>query len=401
MTDKQILKKALEYGIVDITTLREKVELKDREYLNGHKIWQGKNGKWYTKMEIDDHVKLIKRVKKGVLEDFIINYERDKVENPIVRDVFYQFLEQKFRYHDISKSTYDRYEADFDRYIKGTKLEKMHFKDITEEFLEEYIRCRVADLNLTYKCYANLRTIIRGMLLYAKGKFTTISARSFFGDLQFSRNTFKRTALKREEQVFSEEETDILLSYLKDIDSLYSYGVQLAFLTGVRVGELVAIKKEDIIYERDCISIHIQRTETKYKVGTRFIMEVKDYPKSFAGDRYVVCTDDAADLIDRINAINDSDEWLFENERGRFHDRMFDGALRKFCRDCGIPEKSMHKIRKTYGTTLIDGGVDEAIIIDQMGHSDISCTKQYYYYSTKNRVRQKEQLSIALSRKGN
>ena len=56
----------------------------------------------------------------------------------------------------------------------------------------------------------------------------------------------------------------------------------------------------------------------------------------------------------------------------------------------------MHKIRKTYGTTLIDGGVDESIIIEQMGHSDIHCTKQYYYFSNKNREKKQSQLSKAI-----
>ena len=39
----------------------------------------------------------------------------------------------------------------------------------------------------------------------------------------------------------------------------------LAFQTGVRVGELTAMKKDDIVDENGIVSIHIQRTETKYK----------------------------------------------------------------------------------------------------------------------------------------
>lgn len=38
----------------------------------------------------------------------------------------------------------------------------------------------------------------------------------------------------------------------------------------------------------------------------------------------------------------------------------------------------MHKIRKTYGTTLIDNNVDDALVAEMMGHKDISTTKKYY-----------------------
>ena len=36
--------------------------------------------------------------------------------------------------------------------------------------------------------------------------------------------------------------------------------------------------------------------------------------------------------------------------------------------------------------------VDESIIIEQMGHSDFHCKKQYYYFSNKSRDKKIEQL---------
>lgn len=44
----------------------------------------------------------------------------------------------------------------------------------------------------------------------------------------------------------------------------------------------------------------------------------------------------------------------------------------------------MHKIRKTYATNLLNAGVDEKIIQKQMGHTDISTTKGFYYYNNRN-----------------
>lgn len=44
---------------------------------------------------------------------------------------------------------------------------------------------------------------------------------------------------------------------------------------------------------------------------------------------------------------------------------------------------------------LIDADVDESGIIDQMGHNDINCTRQYYFYSNKNNNTKTQQINRA------
>lgn len=41
----------------------------------------------------------------------------------------------------------------------------------------------------------------------------------------------------------------------------------------------------------------------------------------------------------------------------------------------------MHKIRKTYCTTLLNANVPESVIKAQVGHVDIETTKKYYYFN--------------------
>ena len=51
----------------------------------------------------------------------------------------------------------------------------------------------------------------------------------------------------------------------------------------------------------------------------------------------------------------------------------------------------MHKIRKTYGTILIDSGMDDKFIQEQMGHRDITTTRKYYYYNNKSMENKEKQ----------
>lgn len=397
-SETEYLQYAVASGMIDLATVQAQMEMAERQkYLEGHKIYADKNGKWYTRLEIDGKIKLVKRPTKEAIEKEIIEYEKNLADDPIVQEVFTKFINSKLRFKDISKATYDRYIRDYDRYFKGERIEKIKFKMLTEDDLELFIRETIADKNLTAKAYSNLKTIIRGMLIYAKGKYTNISASAFFSDLQFSKNTFERRIVSKEKEVFLEDEIPKVMSYLNDAGKITHMGILLAFQTGLRVGELATIEKADIILDNNSMFIHIQRTETKYKEGKEWVTGVKEYPKSSAGDRYVFCTEKAQETVERILKMNPDGKYLFEKDGKRIYESAFANTITWMCQKLNIPMRSMHKIRKTYGTTLIDGGVDEAIIVEQMGHSDIHCTKQYYYFSNKNRDKKREQLSNAIN----
>ena len=57
----------------------------------------------------------------------------------------------------------------------------------------------------------------------------------------------------------------------------------------------------------------------------------------------------------------------------------------------------MHKCRKTYITNLINANVPESLIIDQVGHTDIKTSKQYYLFNNKSKQEALDTLSMAIS----
>ena len=55
-----------------------------------------------------------------------------------------------------------------------------------------------------------------------------------------------------------------------------------------------------------------------------------------------------------------------------------DYTLYNACDAVGIPRRSPHKIRKTYASILLDNNVAPKLIIETMGHTDISTTNGSY-----------------------
>lgn len=395
-TSSEYLQAAIAGGMIDLTTLHSQIEMAERKrYLENHnqRLWQGKDGCWYTYLPQNGKRGVVRRTQKKAVEDAIVDYYRSEEENPDIRHLYESWVNEKLEMGEIKKGTFDKYNTDFDRWFAD--IEKVQIKAVTEEMIEMFVRESISKYSLSVKAYGNFRTLIIGIFKYAKRKkYTTLSITSFFKDLQLSRKSFTQNPVDKRTQVFSDDETEAIISYLKDHETLVRLGIILCFQTGIRVGELVALKYSDI----EDGMIHIQRQEVKEKDEYgRSIVKVVNYTKTEAGDRRVVLTRHALETIERLKIFSGGFEYIMQREAGnRIRCSTMNHSLYKACKKCGIPSRSMHKIRRTYGTMLIDSGVDDSVIMDQMGHSDITTTRKYYYYGRNNAEKVRSQVENAV-----
>lgn len=395
----ELLSKAIDNGIIDLTIVEAKVEqMQKQKYLEMHtqKIWQTTDGRWKTYLKSNDERRLVSSNSETELQDKIVKHYQSKVESPSFEDVFNEWHNERLKYKEISKGTYDKYVNDYKRFFGDSKIKDHKIRCITEDELDLYIRAIIVDKELTQKAYSSLRTIVRGVFKYAKRKkYTDISISTFFQDLELSKRMFKRNVRDPKLQVFSESEIPQLIEWLDKHPRVSNYGVILALQTGIRTGELSALKFSDI--EGDVL--HIQRQEIKYKgdKDREVIHEVVDYCKTEMGDRYIYLTESALNTIRKIKLLNPFNDYMMFENGERVLTNTFNDRLKLACNKLGIPVRTMHKLRKTYGTTLIDNDVDESLIMQQMGHKDISTTRKYYYYANKDSDTKRKQIQNAIN----
>ena len=80
LNKSELLQFIINNGMIDINDIQNSMEaMKREELLNKHqyKIWQGKDGKWYTYLPDEskkDGRRLVKRSEKKSLEDVIVSY---------------------------------------------------------------------------------------------------------------------------------------------------------------------------------------------------------------------------------------------------------------------------------------------------------------------------------------
>ena len=386
VSERDMLNYAVQNGIIDLSYVQDMIKMKRREEVlekHPYSIYQGKDKKWYTHIpDLDrkEKRKLIKRSNKEEIEQAIIDYWKEKEENPTVKEVFNEWLDKRLKREEISKSTFDRYKQQYTQCFEDFGAKRI--KSIEEYEIEEFVLNIIHEKELTAKGFGNLRTLIFGIFKYAKKKkYVSFSITDVMGDIEIPRKAFRKTKKKTEELVFNENEMPRVIAYLEEDLNIVNLAILLLFKTGMRIGELVALKPEDIYGN----VIHINRTEIRYKDESgQYVYEVRDFPKSEAGIRDVVVPESGLWILKRIQMLNPFGEYVFMRDGERLRAYNIRMPLRTICKNVGIIQKSPNKIRKTYGSILIDGGVDESLVISQMGHTDIKTTKGHYYKDRKS-----------------
>lgn len=415
----KVLKFALDSGMFDSGTIEKlNSEMIVDEKLNNHYYswWRCKSdGRYKTYVDtIDGKRKLIaKNTKEELLNSLNDNSptKRHRKQSRKIRErngktvctlenIFKEWLNRKLRFNEIKKQTYDRYYTDFIRFFKNGvyDISQEPIGTIKEIDLEDFIKDSIVHFNMTNKAYAGLRTILIGVFKYAKklGK-TNLSISYFFGDLDLSRNIFKSSNKSANQNVFTDNEVKMICEYVENLPrpSVLDYGVLLAFYTGMRAGELVALQWKDI----DTDVIHITKTEERFKDESgKHLYQVRNSGKTEASTRDIILTDYAKNILRKLKRLNPFGEYIFENKNQmRYTGKKVTVRLYQICEKLGLEKRSLHKARKTYITKLLNAGVEETVILNQAGHTDIQTTRKYYEFNNRTIEEMKKQVVEALA----
>ena len=387
--DPGFLQFAAEYGNLSFEDLCQKYQMKrDQKYLDMHtrKIWQGKDGDWYTKVsDPSGKVRLRHAVSRESLERLIIAHYKGAEDHPTVHTVFEEWINDRVRYEEVELGTIDRTRSDYERFIAGSELDYSPIDCVNEDMLTPFIRGAIHDHQLTSKAWNGLKGLITGIFIFAKEKkYTTFSISSYFGDLRLAKNIYHKRVKLDEEQVFTDDEFKLIGKWILETEerknSLSNLGILLDFYTGLRAGELSTLKYSD--FQGNMLTV--RRTETRHnnEDGNGYVYQVRDYTKGKAGARRIAVPDEALQIVEMIRKVNPNGEYLFMYGDHRLISDAFSKKLFRICDYIGIPRRSMHKIRKTYASILLDANLlTDKELTNQMGHVDTQVTRDHYYYN--------------------
>lgn len=159
----------------------------------------------------------------------------------------------------------------------------------------------------------------------------------------------------------TEEEYNKLLEEAQKINQEFYEMVLFTLRTGVRVGELMALRWEDVDFDRQ--NITIRRSIVNGIIGS---------PKSNKS-RQIPLSDDIFSVIkNKKRNLKDSNIWKMET--GRF---SLNRKLKRACRRFGFKVGGWHDLRHSFASKLANNGIPLQVIQTLLGHSDLKMTQRY------------------------
>lgn len=339
-------------------------------------------GLWRSKVKLPNgKFKKFSSKSREELLDKLAEYYQKTFLTPTIKDLYKSWIEMKAK--SVTPETITRYNNTYKRAFDGDYLETEKISDVTEETLYDFCERVVLEKKLTRRAFSDVGTLLRGVMKRAKWKgLTKISITQFYDDLDLEKSLFADDPEYEEElQAFSDEEIKALAEYfLAHPDNPIYLGLLLMAETGMRVGEMVALRNSDINLDEG--TIRVKSTEVQYDIigedGKKHrIFEIRPKTKTKAGKRPIVLSESAIETIKTIRRWNPFGEFLIEKKGKNVKSKSFNYYLKKVCEAVGIPPRSTHKLRKTYASALNEAGVGGKLLQVQMGHASPRSTEPY------------------------
>ena len=211
-----------------------------------------------------DRRQIVKSSRETLMTTIYDHYHvKEKQETITLEKLYPEWLDYK-SLHTPSSGSIRQIDDDWKKYYVNDQIIKLPLSELTFLMLDEWIHKLVKEHSMTKSCYFNMSLIIRQALLYAVEK--KLISESPFTNVKVDSKLFHKVQKKDDNtQVYQGNEVDLVIDEaLVDFEekgSLASLAIALAFQTGVRLGELVALRFSDI----EGNYLHIQRMEVKHQ----------------------------------------------------------------------------------------------------------------------------------------
>ena len=248
---------------------------------------------------------------------------------------------------------------------------------------------RLLDEGLMPKTVRDILTVLKSVLEYA--------ARQQGGFRAVPKITYPKVE-KKEARVLTAEEEGQLVRYLLKTPDPCRFGILLALMTGLRIGELCALRWEHIRPDSaytDTFSMEIRASLSRIQCpethkNTRGFTSAKDRepltrivigpPKTGTSVRVIPLTKEISALCEQFRAgpecyvLTGTDSYLLP--------RTLQYRFSVYTASCGLRDVHFHTLRHTFATQCVESGMEIKSLSEILGHAGTGITLGCYVHSS-------------------
>ncbi len=305
----------------------------------------------------------------------------EEARSRVSKETYRYWLDEWLRSKRLSvkESTYMRYAKTTENHIKP-ELGKYPIDKIGTELMEQYVAGKLkagridAAGGLSPKTMSDIMMIIKESFKYAEACGAGTVCR-------FERISFKKTG--KEMRVLSISEEQALLAVLQNKPDRYKLGVFICLYTGIRIGELCALKWKHISLSDKTLRIEqtMQRLQYEHSPAESKTRIIVTEPKSHSAYRTIPLPDF---VIDALTPFVGSPEGyvLAENGRSVTEPRTMQNRFKAYLSEGGIKDSNFHALRHTFATRCVEAGFDIKTLSEILGHASVKITLDKYVHSS-------------------
>lgn len=290
---------------------------------------------------------------------------------------FYILTEEWFRcIKPLTKeSTYRKYKNLWKSYI-CPELGNMQISEISLNVLNAYCQKLLVSggysgKGLSAKTVADILSLIRGIFRFCAGRDIPVPCDT-------KAVVIRQPAKKM--RVFTLKEQQKICDHVCLNPCLPNLGILICLFTGIRIGEVCALKWEDISLSEKTLYIHqtMQRLQTGAGSGAKTKVMVTT-PKSACSIRTIPLPDGLVRVIQAAD-VRDSGYFLTGSDTKWVEPRTMQNYFKRLLKNCSIENTNYHTLRHTFATRCVELGFDVKSLSEILGHASVQITMNRYVH---------------------
>lgn len=286
-----------------------------------------------------------------------------------MNEVFYKWIDTKKP--KLKTSTIQKYISIYNKHITH-QIGCYSTDTISSDTVNKYLISIYDKSNMSASLFNQIRYLVKAIINYGV-------------QMQYITNTaiLVESARRKNTHVMilsASQQKELIKCLTSDEITSVKLGILIALHTGMRLGEICGLQRNNIDFENGII--HITKTVQRIKKDNNATSLITDIPKSVSSSRDIPLTNSLMNYFSNYNINNLSkDVYILSKNHKPFEPRTLQYGLARFINQIGVSNFHFHCLRHTFATNCIRAGMDPKTLSELLGHSNISITLNLYVHS--------------------
>lgn len=288
----------------------------------------------------------------------------------------------------ITESSYVKYNSIINNHIVPY-LGSYFPEQISKAVVTAFIIHLMEEKGLSAKTTRDIIVVLGSILKYALDHDTLVSLNAGM--------VYPKLEKKKVDTLSHPEQAKLLQFLTKDMDSC-KFGVFLALMTGLRIGEVCALRWEDISLENHTLFVHatMQRISTCSTNGDRKTKIIITNPKTKNSVRIIPLSKAIEKMCGDVMP-QDPRTYVLTGTKHYMEPRTLQYRLKTYADKCGIRHIHFHMLRHTFATRCVEVDFEIKSLCEILGHSSSKITLDLYVHpSLETKRKNMEKLDACL-----